>query len=88
MKATETLAAIGLLTLCCLTMSGKTNVRRKVVDEGGSGPYNAEAREEKTFPDAVIYKPVDLKAAVAAVFRYWCSQTADATTLPCLTREC
>ena len=66
MKATETLAAIGLLTLCCLTMSGKTNVRRKVVDEGGSGPYKAEAREEKTFPDAVIYKPVDLKAAVAA----------------------
>ena len=66
MKATETLAAIGLLTLCCLPMSGKTNVRRKVVDEGGSGPYKAEAREEKTFPDAVIYKPVDLKAAVAA----------------------
>lgn len=51
------------LVLCS---SHSLQARVKIVDGGGSGPYKAEAREEKTFPDAVIYRPVDLKAAVAA----------------------
>lgn len=55
-----------LVTLAVSSADAASKVRRKVVDEGGSGPYKAEAREEKSFPDAVIYKPMDLKAASAA----------------------
>ena len=44
-------------------MDGFIEGKHKNIDNGGSGAYKAEAREEATFTDAVIYKPVDLKAA-------------------------
>lgn len=44
-------------------VQAKNELKEKIIDNGGSGPYKAEAREEKTFPDAVVYKPVDLEAA-------------------------
>mgnify|MGYP003297292594 CR=1 FL=1 len=53
------------MTLTMSSADAKTTLHRKVVDGGGSGPYKAEAREEKTFLDAVVYKPMDLKAASA-----------------------
>ena len=39
--------------------------KQKTIDNGGSGAYKAVATEEKSFSDAVIYRPVDLKTAVA-----------------------
>ena len=52
-----------LLLVWLLPVAMQGQVRRKSIDNGGSGAYKAEAREEKTFKDAVIYKPVDMKAA-------------------------
>jgi len=37
---------------------------RKVLDDGGSGPYKAEAISEPSLPGYVVYRPVDYKAAV------------------------
>jgi len=54
-----------LLLMLLLPAAVQGKVKQKIIDNGGSGAYKAEAREEKTFKDAVIYKPVDLKAAVA-----------------------
>jgi cephalosporin-C deacetylase-like acetyl esterase len=50
-----------LAWLLPLAMQGQ--VKQKTIDNGGSGAYKAEAREEKTFRDAVIYKPIDMKVA-------------------------
>ncbi|MBR0046863.1 MAG: prolyl oligopeptidase family serine peptidase [Bacteroidaceae bacterium] len=46
-----------------LPLSMLAQVKQKTIDNGGSGAYKAEAHEEKTFKDAVIYKPVDMKVA-------------------------
>ena len=60
--------------------------RRKIIDQGGSGPYKAEAREEKSFNDAVIYKPEDLKAAAAKEGKLpvlvWANGGCNDTSLP------
>ena len=55
-----------ILAIITLTLQSHGTIfaqKQKVIDNGGSGVFNAEAREEKTFTDAVVYKPVDLKAA-------------------------
>lgn len=55
-----------LMLVCSFaSLDAKPQLRKKIVDDGGSGPFKAEAREEKTFADAVVYKPIDLKAAAA-----------------------
>ena len=54
-----------LMAVLIPAMSVQGKITQKVIDDGGSGAYKAVALEEKTFPDAVIYKPTDLKAAVA-----------------------
>ena len=57
---------LALMLVCSFaSLDAKPQLRKKIVDEGGSGPYKAEAREEKTFADAVVYKPIDLKSAAA-----------------------
>ena len=52
-----------LLMAWLLPVAMQGQERHKTIDNGGSGPCKAEAREEKSFKDAVIYKPVDLKSA-------------------------
>lgn len=52
-----------LLLAWFLPVAMQGQVKRKSIDNGGSGAYKAEAREERTFKDAVVYKPVDMKAA-------------------------
>jgi len=37
---------------------------KKIIDDGGSGPFKAEAISENTLPGFVVYKPADLKATV------------------------
>jgi len=37
---------------------------KKIIDQGGSGMFKAEAISEKSLPGFVVYKPQDLKAAV------------------------
>ncbi len=37
---------------------------RKVIDEGGSGPYKAEAVSDPSLPGYVVYRPADYPAAV------------------------
>ena len=39
-------------------------VKKKIIDEGGSGPYKAEAITESTLPGFVVYKPADMLNAV------------------------
>ena len=53
------------LVMLLLPLGVQARERHKTIDEGGSGDYWAEAREEKAFKDAVIYKPVDMKAAAS-----------------------
>lgn len=36
----------------------------KMPDGGGSGPYKAVALKEKSFPDFVVYRPLDIRQAV------------------------
>ena len=40
--------------------------RTKTIDEGGTGPYSAVAVTEETLPDFTVYRPEDLRGAVAA----------------------
>lgn len=37
---------------------------KKIIDDGGSGPYKAEAISESSLPGFVVYRPVDLIEAV------------------------
>lgn len=37
---------------------------KKIIDNGGSGPYKAEAISEPSLPDLVVYRPVDIAEAV------------------------
>lgn len=79
-----------MTTLLLITMlhnvSLQAKITHKIIDNGGSGPYKSEAREEKSFRDAVIYKPVDLKAAAAAEGKLpilvWANGGCNDTSLP------
>ncbi|MDE6769422.1 MAG: hypothetical protein K2J78_06840 [Muribaculaceae bacterium] len=50
--------------LMALTAMAWARPSRKIIDDGGSGPYKAEAISEPTLPDFTVYKPADLQAAV------------------------
>ena len=55
-----------LLTLVAMSLTAMTYsaiVKKKVIDEGGSGPYKAEAVTESSLPGFVVYRPADLSAA-------------------------
>jgi len=75
-----------LLLAMLLPVAIQGKVKQKVIDNGGSGLYKADAREEKTFKDAVIYRPVDLKAAAAAEGKLpvlvWANGGCNDTSLP------
>lgn len=75
-----------ILLALLLPVTAAAKERQKIIDNGGSGAYKAEAREEKTFKDAVIYKPVDMKAAVAKEGRLpvlvWANGGCNDTSLP------
>ena len=49
------------------TLASQLTPKHKIIDNGGSGPYKAEAREESSMPDVVVYKPADMNATVKAV---------------------
>lgn len=49
-------AAIGLFAIAAPS--------KKIIDEGGSGPYKAEAIAETSLPGFVVYRPADIPAAV------------------------
>ncbi len=74
-----------LLTLM-LPIAMQGHVRQKTIDHGGSGAFKAEAREESTFKDAVIYRPVDLKSAVSSEGKLpvlvWANGGCNDTSLP------
>jgi len=42
----------------------KASPEYKLIDEGGSGPYKAEAISESSLPDFVVYKPQNISQAV------------------------
>ncbi|MCR5313313.1 MAG: acetylxylan esterase, partial [Bacteroidaceae bacterium] len=75
-----------LFTLIMPTGAIQGKTRHNIIDNGGSGSYKAEAREEKSFKDAVIYKPVDMKAAVqkegALPVLVWANGGCNDTSLP------
>ena len=74
-----------LLLAWLLPMAMQGQEKQKTIDNGGSGAYKAEAREEKTFKDAVIYKPVDMKAAAKArrlPVLVWANGDCNDTSLP------
>lgn len=50
--------------LCLSTASFSQVVKKKIIDNGGSGPYKAFAATEKTLPDFVVYRPENIKKAV------------------------
>lgn len=39
---------------------------RKIIDDGGSGPFKAEAVSDPSLDNYVVYRPADYKAAVKA----------------------
>ncbi len=69
-----------------LPAAAQAKERVKIIDQGGSGPYKAEAREEKSFKDAVVYKPVDMKSACSQSGRLpvlvWANGGCNDTSLP------
>lgn len=50
-----------LLSMSVTTWAAPT---RKVIDDGGSGPYKAVAVSEPSLPDLVVYRPVDIAGTV------------------------
>lgn len=60
------LLLFSLLLTFVTTANAQGGRKEKIIDNGGSGVYKAEAIEEKTFKDAVIYKPADMKTASKA----------------------
>ncbi len=50
-----------LMSLCVTTFAAPS---RKVIDNGGSGPYKAEAISEPSLPGFVVYRPCDITGAV------------------------
>ena len=79
-------AALLLLSFTLVSLNAAPKVRTKVIDGGGSGPYKSIATEEKTFPDAVVYRPSDIKAAVSAEgplpVLVWANGGCNDTSLP------
>lgn len=75
-----------LLLAMALPAAAQAKERVKIIDQGGSGPYKAEAREEKSFKDAVVYKPVDMKSACSQAGRLpvlvWANGGCNDTSLP------
>jgi len=75
-----------MLLVWLLPMAVQGRITEKTIDGGGSGDYKAVAREENTFQDAVIYRPVDLKAAVAREGKLpvlvWANGGCNDTSLP------
>ncbi len=53
---------LSLLSLAGISVWAKTE--KKIIDEGGSGPFKAEAISEPTLENFVLYRPVDLQEAV------------------------
>ncbi len=51
-----------LLSISALALAGAPS--KKIIDEGGSGPYKAEAIADPSLPGYVVYRPADLKEAV------------------------
>jgi len=75
-----------LLTAIMTAANAQETSKHKTIDNGGNGAYKAEAREEKTFNDAVIYKPVDVKAAASKGGKLpilvWANGGCNDTSLP------
>lgn len=55
------ISSILTLTLSVMAFAAPS---KKIIDEGGSGPYKAEAISERTLPGFVVYRPADIPAAV------------------------
>ncbi|HNZ81675.1 MAG TPA: family 43 glycosylhydrolase [Bacteroidales bacterium] len=52
-----------LLLVFCATNDAQT-VKIKIIDNGGSGQYEAVAAKDSTLPDFVVYRPKDINKAV------------------------
>lgn len=50
------------LFFTALLVSAKTD--KKIIDDGGSGPYRAEAISDPSLENFVVYRPSDLSATV------------------------
>lgn len=57
---------LGLAVLWSAGAASAQVVESKVIDNGGSGPYEAMAATEATLPDYTVYRPRDLAAAAGA----------------------
>jgi len=55
------ISSILTLTLSVMAFAAPS---KKIIDEGGSGLYKAEAISERTLPGFVVYRPADIPAAV------------------------
>ena len=53
---------LSFLAFIALAVSAKPD--KKIIDDGGSGPFKAEAISEPTLENFVVYRPVDLQEAV------------------------
>lgn len=53
------------LLIISLTVSSWGRPVRKVIDEGGSGPYKSEVTSETTLSGFTVYKPADLQSTVS-----------------------
>lgn len=52
------------LLLCFISITSIAQVEKyKIIDDGGSGPYQAIAARESSLPDFVIYRPENLREA-------------------------
>lgn len=60
MKKISSILAVLILT--AIAVSAKTD--KKIIDDGGSGPYKSEAISDPSLENFVVYRPVDLPAAV------------------------
>lgn len=53
-----------LIIATFLSLTAMSAPTKKIIDNGGSGPYKAEAISEPSLPDLVVYRPVDIAEAV------------------------
>ena len=53
-----------LFALLLVSVLGYAAPRRKIIEDGGSGQFKAEAVSERTLPGFVVYKPQNMLAAV------------------------
>ena len=56
-----------ILSLCLTAVAAVLTAApsKKIIDDGGSGPYKAEAVSDPTLPGFVVYRPADMMAAVS-----------------------